>query len=65
MSRPAKNVAIFEIGDRVKHISDPKSEGVVVHYHSSSTDSRVWSVHWHNMKPGRGVYTSTEIQKYY
>jgi hypothetical protein len=66
MTRPTKIIANFEIGDKVRLISSPKTEGVVVHHYSIVTDDKEWSVHWHKDNPvNRGIYKSTEIQKYY
>ena len=59
-----KKAMIFVIGDKVKHISNPKSEGVVV-FQSNHESDKEWSVHWYNMSPGRGIYSSSELKKYY
>jgi hypothetical protein len=67
MSRP-KKIETFEIGDKVKLLTDTKSEGVVVHRHSAIKDGKEWSVHWYNIlkeRSYRGVYSSFEIKKYY
>ena len=65
MPRTKKSVTIFSIGDKVKHISDSKSEGVVVHRHSTLKDNREWGVHWYKYGVERGVYRTDEIKKYY
>lgn len=62
MSRPKSD---FKIGDKVKHVSDNKSEGVVVHKQQDHADGRQWNVHWHRFKCARGVYTADEIKKYF
>ena len=66
MARPKKIIANFEVGDKVKLISSPKTEGVLVHHYSVVKDGKEWGVHWHKDNPAnRGIYSSTEIQKYY
>jgi hypothetical protein len=65
MARPRKIVIGFNVGDKVKLTTNQKAEGVIVHRHSVALDGREWNVHWYNVSPGRGIYSSTEIQKYY